>query len=444
MAGGQPRAGGSTRGEAAAPGGGRSRWPRAAVLAVLAFYASTPPAAPALELQRGHAKLRGQLARFPGDSLYRTLVGATAADGGGALRLNLGGRRRGLSFGAHYQLLAVTGEAVELASAFPDPALAQPVLPLDGLRWLDLSQTLQRDDSQAVVQRLDRLQLTWTGERTVLRAGRQALSWGNGLFFNPMDFFNPFDPAAIDREYKTGDDMLYGQYLLDSGSDWQAVAVQRRDARGEAGDGARSSALKYHGFAGAREFDLLLARHFEQTLLGIGGSSSIGGAVLRGDLLLTDARDGWTASAVLNASWSWRLLERNMSGSLEYFYSGFGLRESDYGAAAFLRAPDLVARLRRGELYTVGRHYLAGSVQIELHPLLNLSPALFWNLGDQSALAQLSLRWDLGAGLQLLAAGNLPFGSANTEYGGLELPLPPPRNRLAPGASATLQLAFYF
>jgi hypothetical protein len=400
--------------------------------------------APALELQRGHAKLRGQLGSFPDDSLYRELVGATARDAGSALRLNFAADRSALSFSAHYQLLAVGGERVELARAFPDPALAPPVLPLDSLRWLDLSHTLYAGDSTAVVQRLDRLHLTWTGERTVLRAGRQALSWGNGLFYNPMDFFNPFDPAAIDTEYKAGDDMLYGQYLLDSGSDWQAVVVQRRDEHGRAGSGARSYALKYHGFAAAREYDLLLATHFDQTLLGIGGSTNLGEAVLRADLVLADALDGWTASGVINASWSWSLWERNMSGSLEYFHNGFGLDEDDYGAAGFLAAEDLVARLRRGELYTVGRNYLAGSVQVELHPLFTVTPALFWNLGDQSALFQLSLRWDLADDWQLLGAANLPLGAGGSEFGGLELPLPPPRNRLSVGPSATLQIAFYF
>ena len=63
-----------------------------------------------------------------------------------------------------------------------------------------------------------------------LRFGRQALSWGNGLFYAPMDLVNPFDPAAIDTEYKAGDDMLYLQYLQDSGNDLQAAVVVRAPA----------------------------------------------------------------------------------------------------------------------------------------------------------------------------------------------------------------------
>ena len=48
-------------------------------------------------------------------------------------------------------------------------------------------------------------------DHVVMRFGRQAITWGNGLVFNAMDIFNPFDPAAVDKEYKTGDDMIYGQ-----------------------------------------------------------------------------------------------------------------------------------------------------------------------------------------------------------------------------------------
>ena len=79
-----------------------------------------------------------------------------------------------------------------------------------------------------------------------------------------------------------------------------------------------------------------------------------------------------------------------------------------------------MARIRRGELFTLGRHYLAGSLMVELSPLLNLSPNLFINLGDQSALAQLVLQWDAAQDWQVLGAVNLPIGAAGTEYGGLD------------------------
>jgi hypothetical protein len=123
-----------------------------------------------------------------------------------------------------------------------------------------------------------------------------------------MDILNPFDPAAVDREYKTGDDMLYAQYLGDEGDDLQAVTVLRRDlATGSLAARACSFAFKYHALAGRVEVDVLAARHFGDHLIGLGGNRSIGGAVWRGDLVvaLTERRTVVTGVTSLSYSWTW-------------------------------------------------------------------------------------------------------------------------------------------
>ncbi len=136
--------------------------------------------------------------------------------------------------------------------------------------------------------RLDRLSVGFTTERSAWRFGRQAISWGNGMVFTPMDVFNPFDPAAVDKEYKTGDDMLYGQYGFDNGNDLQGVAVVRRDpVTGQVEQDQSSLAFKYHGFLGMNEYDLLAAEHYGDRILGLGGNVALGGAVWRGDLTWT-------------------------------------------------------------------------------------------------------------------------------------------------------------
>ena len=73
-----------------------------------------------------------------------------------------------------------------------------------------------------------------------------------------MDILNPFDPAAVDKEYKLGDDMLYGQLARRNGDDLQGVVVFRRNLEtGNVDQDWSSVALKYHGFAGPGEYDLL-------------------------------------------------------------------------------------------------------------------------------------------------------------------------------------------
>lgn len=114
------------------------------------------------------------------------------------------------------------------------------------------------------------------------------------MFFSPMDIINPFDPATIDTEYKTGDDMLYFQYLLDNGSDIQSALVFRRyPATGNAESAESSYSVKYHGFAGKNEYDILLAQSYDEFSIGLGGNRSPGGAIWQTDLSCDRNRSGY-------------------------------------------------------------------------------------------------------------------------------------------------------
>jgi hypothetical protein len=235
--------------------------------------------------------------------------------------------------------------------------------------------------------------------------------------------FNPFDPAAVDKEYKTGDDMLYGQYLFKNGNDMQGVGIVRRNPlTGQTESDQSSLAAKYHGFAGTNEVDLLAARHYGDSILGLGGILSVGGSVWRGDLTWTDTGDESVISGVASISYSWVLGGKNWSGLVEYYHNGFGLRGGDYSLQNLAQHPELLKRIERGELFTLGRDYVVASATVELTPLFLLIPNIFVNLGDPSGLLQVVGQYDWKQDIQLLAAVNLPLGSDGTEYGGIDGP----------------------
>lgn len=406
------------------------------MLATLSAHAGIPG------LEGGHTKGRVLGSSYPDDSVFREALGATALDWGADLRLKFGSRRERLGVRADYTLIGQFGDALQVAGGVDDIFLIAPAVPDDDHRWWDLTHRISDGDRHAVVQRLDRLYVDYSGDKLVARFGRQAVSWGNGLIYNPVDFFNPFAPAGVDTEYKSGDDMLYGQYLRDNGDDWQFVYVVRRDAAGRVSSDVASTALKYHGFGLEREYDLLAAEHFDQFLLAAGGVVNIGEAVVRGDVMAVDARHGWEALAVASWSYSWDWSGYNVSGVVEYFFNGFGLREAQYSPEELAAATDLVDRLARGELFTLGRNYLAGSLLVELTPLVHLTPNLFVNLGDGSVLAQLVVQWDVAQDWQLLGALNAPLGPEGTEFGGLEIGMGD--LTLAIGPSLFAQIAWYF
>lgn len=398
-----------------------------------------------LELKSGHLRGEYLLATYPSDSLLRDFVHTPSHDINADVRLLFKGTESNWSWQADYQLIVSAGDSLELSGALGNSFLVPNAAIEDDARLWDLTHIISEDEDRIVSHRLDRLAISFTADKVVARAGRQTVSWGNGLLYNPVDFFNPFDPAAVDREYKTGDDMLYGQYLQDSGNDWQVVSVWRRDKDGNISNEVNSNAAKYHAFVGEQELDLLIAQHYEDTIASVGGVTSLGGAIARGDLIATHTDIDNYISAVANLSYSWVWAGKNISSVFEYFYNGLGLDKRDY--KNIVSEQDLLVRLTRGELFTLGKHYLAGGITIEITPLINITPNVFFNMGDNSGLAQIAGQYDAGQNLQLLFALNLPFGGEGTEFGGLDAPTlgePVQDKQFSTGPGMFIQLAYYF
>jgi len=391
----------------------------------------------------GHVKYRGNLFRFPDNSAFHDLDGSTGTAQSLDTRLNAGTSRGPWDFSMSYQLIALRSDLLRAAESLAGSAAVGGDVISDRRRWWDLTHSTAHGDRSAVINRLDRLYLGFTSEHMVWRLGRQAVSWGNGLVFTPMDVFNPFDPAAVDKEYKTGDDMLYTQWLFASGADLQGIALVRRNPdSGQVEADESSLAFKYHGFIGTDEFDLLLAKHYGDLLLGAGGIVSLGGAIWRGDVTLTQVDRHSVFSAVSNISYSWTWGRRNVSGLVEYYFTEFGQNHQNYAPDALQQNPDLLRRLERGELFTLGRHYLAASLTLEMTPLFRLTPNVFVNLQDPSALAQLVAQYDLKQDLVMLTAVNIPLGPDGSEYGGRESAAD--GKYLSADASVFLQLGWYF
>jgi hypothetical protein len=313
----------------------------------------------------GHTKYQYNHTWIPGNSVLQGINGDRLQEQDFEARLKVSARRGRLDFKTHTQIFAVHSDSLPVLSELP--GLVRPGADVinDDRRWFNLTHEVSNKNKNASVVRLDRISIGYTGDRTVVRFGRQAISWGNGLLFTPMDILNPFDPAAVDKEYKSGDDMLYGQYLLDNGSDLQAVTVVRRNpVSGEVEQDQSSHALKYNGFWGSREFDLLAAEHYGEFLLGIGVSTDAGGAVWRADLVWNNTDPGSTLTAVGGVSYSGVAGGHNWTGFMEYYYNGFGQAVGDYSTAALASTPQLLIRVSRGDLFNLGLHYLGAYVMI--------------------------------------------------------------------------------
>ena len=79
---------------------------------------------------------------------------------------------------------------------------------------------------------------------------------------------------------------------------------------------------------------------------------------------------------------------------------------------------------------------------IELTPLFLLTPNVFVNVADPSALVQVVFQNDLRENLLLWSAINVPIGANGTEFGGAATEIP--GIYLSAGPSASVQLVWYW
>lgn len=416
---------------------------RVCVLFTLSLLAAPSCAAAEAWEFGGHLKYRLSSANFTSGDVAALYGDDPACDQAFDGRLKSEWRGRGWDFAAHYEVLMLSGDSVETRRALGAVGLpaSSTRLPDDRARLMDLSDDVIDRPRTVAVQRLDRLALGYGTGNATLRLGRQAMSWGNGLAFQVFDFVNPFSPIAIDKDYKTGEDMLYGQWQSAGRGDVQLLLLPRRDPLTRRLDHELASqAVKLHTRAVDFDIDVLAARHYDQSLLGIGMVRSVGGAVWRWDILYTGVpgRDAvW--SQVANLDYSWTLFGKNVYSFVEYFRNGFGVyRDSDY----LVMDLELTSRLSRGELYALGRDNLIVGMQVEASPLLNVFFNLLQNLNDASRLLQLRAVYDWRQNLQGMLGINLPGGERGSEYGGL--PLAPGGPYVGAGSSVYARLAYYF
>jgi hypothetical protein len=383
-----------------------------AALAWLAFS----QAAHAMDIH-GRALLGGQYAGENSKSLAAYFGENTRSDALGDLRLTWQPRNGAWSFDFAYQLTADGGDT---------PALTRyenllGIFAAPPATWFDLGDTFINGKRFTATQRIDRLSAAYTSTHLVIRLGRQALTWGSGLVFRPMDLFDPFAPNAIDTEYKPGADMLYAQYLFDDGSDLQFAAVPRPAREHGPPDSNESSfALHYHRAIGGLQTTWLLARDRRDVVAGIGIGGSLGGAAWNVEIVPTFVKGGPAlTSAVANISDSMTLFGRDATLFAEYYRNGFGMRARHYDLTDL--PPPLVSRVLRGQVFVTGRDYLAAGAQLQWTPLLEIDPTLIFNLNDASYYAIAQATYSLRENLNLVAGAQIPVGPARSEFGGIAL-----------------------
>ncbi len=362
------------------------------------------------------AKLFAVGTALPSHSLQRQLVGTPSYDYNGDLRLMFRQDFGGFSLKVDQATLVTGGDSFAF---FANPGADLDQSPTDDrFRLMDLTWEIASGSKYRVVHRLDRLALQYRGSSWGFTLGREAVSWGSGVIFQPMDLFSPFAPTTVDRDYKAGDDLLIIDKLFQDGSDLQLLGVARRNLEGQASASVASAAVKWHTFVGAGELELFAGKHYSDQVYGGSVRVPLGGAMLRTDLVTTRLEGGdWRLSGIVNMDTSFSTLGKPTYAFAEYYHNAFGVKKLPQSV---LQLPlPLVERLGRGEVFNLMRDYLALGGSIEWHALWNQTLTLIGNLRDGSSLllAQVSYTQSDHATVELGVVAAI--GKAGQEFGGV-------------------------
>jgi len=414
----------------------RDAWAALGALALGLVLAGTGARAQSMDL---HGRLELQDAgEFSRDDSLQSALGAREANAALAdLRL---------IWDPSWDRWSLAIDGLVTAQNGPDVRVARAetgLLPIPPPTWFDLSRNIVNRGPTVIAAGLDRLSLAYSAPETVVRVGRQALTWGSGLVFRPMDLFDPFSPSATDTEYKPGVDMVYVQRLFADGSDLQLVVAPRPPRFGAAPAANDSSAaLHYQTVLLGHRTSWLLARDHGDWVGALGVNGALKGATWNLEVVPTGVRrEGVRVSGVANISDALTLFGRNATVFGEYFRNGFGAGGGAIDYAGL--PPDLKDRLARGQVFDVRRDYLAGGLTLEVNPLFTLSPTLIADLDDGSLFLLAAGTWSLGDNLTLIAGAQAPIGRSGSEFGGVPLTAGG-AVLLAPPGRVYLQLRRYF
>lgn len=315
-------------------------------------------------------------------------------------------------FEVHAQLNAAHGGHVALASELM--AAEGPPRSL-----LDLSGDWSHDPDQAVGGVIDRASVAYTSESLVLKTGRQAITWGSGLFFHPSDIVAPFSPDAVDTSFKRGVDMLYAQYLFGNGADVQTIAVPRAERHGGAVAMDLSTlAIRGSTTLGSLDGALFHARDRGDEVTGLNLSGPLGGASWNAEYVHWRLADDTThPSWLFNITNFGTLGDWNVSYFAEYFRNGFGV---DASVPLDALPASLAKRMSTGQVFFGGRDFLAPGGQLQVTADLTISPRAIISLNDGSKLAAVGVNYALGDNTDLAFDVSSPFGANGSEFGGRE------------------------
>lgn len=286
-------------------------------------------------------------------------------------------------------------------------------------------------------QEIDRLSVKYEHDKYSTVAGRQAITWGSGRFWQPTDVFGAFSPLELNREYKPGVDAVKFDFFP-SFSSGLAVAYVFGDR--DADNFEDSAALHYRTVIGQVSEITLLAGKIVGAITG-GGSvetSWLGiGWRLESILFKEPEKDKYDNFSIAGFDYQF---SNGLIIGFEYYYNTLGAnKESD-----LLESASQVTYIN-GQQKHLGQNVAGFAFSKNLTPLLtgnyNFLAARLENADEESSwstLHQIFFSYSIADEADALLAFHYGTGKGLDNFG-----LPRSEFGHVP-ASVSLRLRYYF
>lgn len=301
----------------------------------------------------------------------------------------------------------------------------------------DLIDESDGTESTRVHYELDRLFYRHHFDNTTLTIGREAIDWGSGRFWQPLNVFGSFSPTDLDTDYKPGIDLVSLDYYPSPFSSLSAVYALAPEDQSDIED---SAALYYRRQVGERsEMGLLSATISGNNAFGASFESAWGEIGWRIEAGHYEMRESDEQSLFWIAGIEYQF-DNGTLLELEYYDNSRGATTEAQLATAF--TDELVLA---GVQQHLSRQLVGLGLARDLSPLWHggytlLASAVDDDAGERncSFLHQLNLTYSVSNESDLLFSLMLPTGKGVSA-------LAEPRSEFGHlPASLTLRLRFYF
>ena len=258
------------------------------------------------------------------------------------------------------------------------------------------------DDEELFLQgRTDRLWIRQQFGRTDVTVGRQAIGFGNGLAFNPLDLVQPFSFATIDSEYKPGVDAFRVDQYLGMSSQIGALLAYSGDWDK---DGITAMVTAKHPL-GPTELSYLVASVRSDLVFGVGSATSIGPVGVHVDFTVTEPDQTKEDPFARVVAGVFTKPFEPATLTAEIYFQSLGAAEPE----KYLEFAE-TDRFARGELWLLGRTYASVAWTQELGPLLTTTLASTVNIEDGSAFLSPTGSYSISDDVQAIFGGFIGLG----------------------------------